>query len=107
MIKRSFELSYELACRWWKREDLGEKPDSIYRVAEVLEEAGIEVFEVFHQGWLSCEPRPRGVREALAGEIVDFDFSFFGSFPDEIPGSVLKYLKEKGFSMCLQGSKKE
>jgi hypothetical protein len=105
MLKRSLELSYDLACRWWKRPDLEEKPENIYRVAGVLEEAGIEVYEVSPKGWLSCEPRPYGVREALSGEAIEFDTSCLGQFPNEQIGCVLQYLHEKGFSLCAQGRK--
>lgn len=105
MIKRSFVLTYDLGCRWWKRPDLEEKPSDIYRIAEVLEEAGIEVYEIFHKGWLSCEPRPYGVHEALSGETVECDTSCLGQFPDEEPGYVLQYLRQKGLSPIVQGKR--
>lgn len=94
-MKRTFDLSYDLACRWWRRHDLERKPESIERVAEVLEEAGIQVYEVFPAGWLSCEPRPCGVREALSGEVVHADFSCMGEFPIEEPGNIIKFLRNK------------
>ena len=68
-VKKKFELSYELACRWWQREDLEPKPANIERVAEVLRQAEIEVYKVKPVGSLVCEPRPRGVWEALSGRL--------------------------------------
>lgn len=107
MVKRSFELSYDLACRWWKRQDLEKRPSDIYRIAEVLEEAGIEVFEVHQVGWLSCAPRPCGIREALSGEISRIDTFCWGSYPAEEPGSVIEYMKNRVCRSLAQTGKRD
>jgi len=46
--------------------------------------------------WLTCEPRPLGVREALTGQLwAPVKGSNDGYLPEE-PGCVLKILAEKG-----------
>ncbi len=72
------------------------KPYNIVRVAQVLAEAGIEVFEVnLESNRLSCAPRPLAVREALTGEYTA-DYISGEGYPPEIPGEVLKLLAQKG-----------
>jgi len=54
-------MSYDLACHWWRRSDLEAVPVNIKRVAEILYQAEIKVYEINPCRWLTCEPRPLGV----------------------------------------------
>lgn len=94
-MKTEFVLGFEYACYLWRRADLESTPCNIYRVAQILAEAGIQVFEVNPEGWLRCEPRPLGVREALTGEYTDYYLCGMG-YPPETPGLVLKKIAENG-----------
>ncbi len=92
-MKDRFELGYIFACHWWRRSDLELKPADIERVGEVLRDAGIEVYSISPAGWLTCEPRPLGVREALSGELVIPEIT--KDYPPEEPGKVLALLAKK------------
>jgi len=71
-------------------------PHNIVRVAQVLEQAGVEVFEInLESGYLSCAPRPLAVREALTGEYTP-DYISGDDYPPETPGQVLELLVKKG-----------
>lgn len=99
-MRTEFNMSYDLACHWWKRSDLEAVPVNIERVAEILYQAEIKVYEITGK-WLSCEPRPLGVRETLTGQLwVPVQRSNDG-FPPEEPGRVLKILAEKGVPVTL------
>jgi hypothetical protein len=96
VMKKEFVLGFQYACHLWRRTDLEARPFDIARVAQVLADAGIEVFEVnFESNYLSCAPRPLAVREALTGEYTA-DYISGEEYPPEIPGAVLKLLAEKG-----------
>ncbi|MBM4103536.1 MAG: hypothetical protein FJ263_05705 [Planctomycetes bacterium] len=98
VMKREFVLGFQYACHLWRRTDLEARPFNIIRVAQVLTEAGIEVFEVdIESSCLSCAPRPLAVREALTGEYTA-DYISGKEYPSEIPGVVLKLLAEKGIT---------
>lgn len=94
-MKTDFVLGFEYACYLWRRADLESAPCNIHRVAQILAEAGIQVFEVNPEGWLRCEPRPLGVREALTGEFTDH-YLCGPDYPPEIPGLVLKKIADQG-----------
>ena len=72
-MENDFILSYKTACQWWQRKDLGPKPVSMEQVADVLQQAGIEVYSkrFSDDGWLVCEPRTFEIYEALSGERAD------------------------------------
>ncbi|MFB0555999.1 MAG: hypothetical protein ACETWQ_22065, partial [Phycisphaerae bacterium] len=93
--RKEFILNLGVACDLWQRPDLGREPEHAKRVAEVLLEAGIEVYEV-HGGWLACEPRPAGVWEALTGRIASVNWVGQFNCPPENLGSVLRILANKG-----------
>jgi len=97
-MENQFLLSYGMACHWWSRLDLEPRPQGIQRVAEVLEQADIQVYFVSlnSDGWLICEPRPEGVYEALSGKLASSERPPFLNFPAEDPGQVLKILAAKG-----------
>jgi hypothetical protein len=67
---KEYILSYRTACQWWRRSDLGNKPKNMEQVAEVLRQAGIDVYsDTFAtDGWLVCEPRPFEIYEVLSGQ---------------------------------------
>lgn len=71
------------ACDWWRRPDLQSKPENMERVAEVLQEAEIEVYSVTSStdGWLVCEPRPDAIYEALSGKLSNRKRTTFPNFP--------------------------
>jgi hypothetical protein len=95
-MKKEFVLGFQYACHLWRRPDLGTAPCNIVRVAGVLEEAGIEIFEInLESGYLSCAPRPLAVREALTGEYTA-DYISGNEYPPETPGQVLELLVQKG-----------
>ena len=94
-MKKTFELTFELACYLWKRSDIGPMPKDLNDVAEVLRQAEIKVYDNRDE-ILFCEARPIGIREALTGEIripKEFDYKGYAS---EEPGRVLRILAEKG-----------
>ncbi|MEN6307896.1 MAG: hypothetical protein ABFD91_09090 [Anaerohalosphaeraceae bacterium] len=99
-MKTDFVLGYEYACYLWRRSDLESVPCNIQRVAQILSEAGIQVFEVNPEGWLRCEPRPLGVREALTGEITDH-YLCGNDYPPEIPGQVLREITQNKMPIDL------
>lgn len=100
-MRAEFKMSYDLACHWWKRSDLEAIPVDVKRVAEILYQAEIKVYEINPCRWLTCEPRPLGVREALTGQLwVPVQESNDG-YPPEEPGRVLKILAEKGVPVTL------
>ena len=94
-MKTEYVLNMMTAIDWWCRPDLGPKPENSKRVADVLREAEIKVYEV-SGGWLECEPRPAGIWEALTGKLADQDWVKKFNCPLEQPGQVLKLLAEKG-----------
>ena len=96
-MKTGYVLNLMTAIAWWCRPDLGPKPENAKRVAEVLREAGIKVYEV-SGGWLECEPRPVAIYEALTGKLADPDWVKKCNCPPEQPGRVLRILAdiEKG-----------
>ncbi len=95
-MKKEFLIGFQYACHLWRRADLEPRPYNIVRVAQILEEAGIEVFEInLESGFLSCAPRPLAVREALTGEYTA-DYISGNEYPPETPGEVLKLLVQKG-----------
>jgi hypothetical protein len=101
-MKKEFVLGFQYACHLWRRMDLEPTPYNIMRVAQVLTEAGIEVFEVnFVSNFVSCAPRPLGVREALTGEYTA-DYITGEGYPPEVPGAVLKLLAGKGIETQLE-----
>jgi len=53
-MKTGYVLDLGVAIDLWRRPDLGPKAENAIRVAEVLHEAGIKVYEV-SGGWLECE----------------------------------------------------
>jgi hypothetical protein len=101
-MKNEFVIGFQYACHLWRRTDLEPRPYNIVRVAQVLEEAGIEVFEInLESGYVSCAPRPMGVREALTGEFTA-DYISGNEYPSETPGQVLELLVQKGVSVKLK-----
>jgi hypothetical protein len=95
-MKKEFVIGFQYACHLWRRADLESRPHNIVRVAQILEEAGIEVFEInLESGFLTCAPRPLAVREALTGEYTA-DYISPSEYPPETPGEVLKLLVQKG-----------
>ena len=95
-----FTISYDLACHWWKRSDLEAIPVDIKRVAEILYQAEIKVYEISGKG-LSCEPRPLGVREALTGQPWIPAQGVLDNYPTEELGGVLRILANKGVPVTL------
>jgi hypothetical protein len=100
-MKEKFKLSYDLACNWWRRSDLEAIPVNIERIAEILRHAEIEVYEVSLADWLTCEPRPLGVREALTGQLWVPVQGTHKDYPPEEPGRILKILADKGVPVTL------
>ena len=94
-MNKDYLLGLGHACAMWHRPDLGPVPENPRRVAEVLREAGIEVYEIRGR-WLECEPRPAGIWEALTGKLADPDWIKKFNCPPEQPGKVLKLLADKG-----------
>jgi hypothetical protein len=104
IMKKEFVLGFQYACHLWRRADLEPHPYNIMRVKQILEEAGIEVFEVnLESAYLSCEPRPLAVREALTGEYTA-NYISGNEYPPEIPGQVLELLVQKGISVKLKSN---
>ena len=103
-MKEEFLLTYEMACYWWRRPDLESKPASFERVAQVLREAGIEVYGIDSVGLLICEPRPVGIREALTSQFRMPKPGAYRGYPEEQPGQVLRILKNKGVPIAVLGS---
>jgi hypothetical protein len=98
-MKKEFVLGFQYACHLWRRADLEPRPYNIVRVAQILEEAEIEVFEInLESGYLSCAPRPLAVREVLTGEYTA-DYITGNEYPPETPGDVLKLLAQKNISI--------
>lgn len=93
-VQKPFLLNLMLAQDLWWRPDLGDAPRNAEHVARVLREAGIEVYEV-SGGWLECEPRPAGIREALTGRPAPADWAAQFDCPPERQGSVLRLLAAK------------
>lgn len=101
-MKNEFVIGFQYACHLWRRTDLEPRPHNIVRVAQVLQEAGIEVFEINHESdYVSCAPRPLGVREALTGEYTP-DYISGNDYPPETPGQVLELLVQKGILVNLK-----
>ncbi len=99
-MRTEFQISYDLACHWWKRSDLEAIPVDIKPVAEILYQAEIKVYEITDKG-LSCEPRPLGVREALTGQPWIPAQGVLDNYPPEEPGHVLRILADKGVPMIF------
>lgn len=100
--ERGFILNLGVACHLWWRPGLGPEPENAKRVAEVLQQAGIEVYRV-RGGWLACEPRPAGIWEALTGRLASPDWAKQFNCPPERPGQVLKLLADKGIPVQALG----
>jgi hypothetical protein len=100
-MRTEFKLSYDLACHWWKRSDLEAVPVDAKRVAEILYQAEIKVYEISPGKWLSCEPRPLGVREALTGQLWIPKQGTLDNYPPEEAGHVLRILADKGVAVTL------
>ncbi len=101
-MKKDFVIGYTLACHWWRRSDLEPMPVDIERVAEVLRQAGIEVYEVSYAGWLACEPRPLDIREALTGELLTpRPANYYDEYPEQEPGRILRILADKGVPVAI------
>ena len=100
-IRTEFKLSYELAGHWWKRIDMEAIGDNVKRVAEMLYQAEIKVYEISLVKWLSWEPRPLGVREALSGQLWIPTQRTVDNYPPEESGRVLRILGDKGVSVDL------
>ena len=101
-MDKVIKLTYEVACKLWRRMDLETQPLNIERVAQVLREAEIKVYEIYPSGWLVCEPRPLGIREALTGEFRIPKKHVF-NYTSEEPGKILKLLADKGFPVKAIG----
>lgn len=63
-MKKRYLFGLGFAHSIWCRPDLEPKPANMERVAEVLQQAGIEVYEVRHN-WLACEPCPAGIWDSI------------------------------------------
>jgi len=104
-----FILDLVVACNLWSRPGLGPDPETSERVAEVLREAGVEVYEVSN-GWLECEPWPVGMREALTGRPAPPEWVKHRDCPSEQPGQILNIVSEKGIpvpaSRCSAAGKR-
>jgi histidinol-phosphate phosphatase family protein len=98
-MRKPFLLNLMVAHDLWWRTDLGLAPRDAEHVAKVLREAGIEVYKV-SGGWLECEPRPAGVREALTGRLAPPDWAAQFDCPPERQGSVLRLLAAKAIPVC-------
>lgn len=101
-METEFVLDLGVACALWWRPDLGHTPQSMGYVAQVLREAGIEVYEV-SGGWLECEPRPVGIYEALSGRLPPSDWAAQFNCPPEQTGQVLKLLADNGIPLQAHG----
>lgn len=101
-METKFVLDLGVACDLWWRPDLGHTPKSMEHVAQVLREAGIEVYEV-SGGWLECEPRPVGICEALSGRLPLSDWAARFNCPPEQTGQVLKLLADNGIPLQAHG----
>lgn len=96
-MKNTYELGFIYACYLWKRPDLEPMPADIHRVAEVLRQSGIEVYNVLEiDRIIVCQPRPVAVREALTGQPSKNSALFNEEYPPEHPGQTIRYLKAKG-----------
>lgn len=101
-MKTGFILNLMDAQYLWCRPDLGPEPENTKRVAKVLLDAGISVYEV-SGGWLECEPRPVGIWEALTGRSAPADWAKqFNCLPEQ-PGQVLKILADRGIPIQVSG----
>ncbi|MGD2093480.1 MAG: HAD family hydrolase [Phycisphaerales bacterium] len=89
-----FVLDLGVAGDLWQRPDLGNTPPTTGHIAQVLREAGVEVYGV-SGGWLECEPRPAGIWEALTGKLAPVEWVKQFNCPPEKPGSVLQMLANK------------
>jgi len=98
-MQKPFLLNLMVAHDLWWRPDLGDAPRNAEHVARVLREAGIEVYEV-SGGWLECEPRPAGIREALTGRPAPAAWAAQFDCPPERQGSVLRFLAAKAIPVC-------
>jgi histidinol-phosphate phosphatase family protein len=98
-MQKPFLLNLMVAHDLWWRPDLGDAPRNAEHVARVLREAGIEVYEV-SGGWLECEPRPAGIREALTGRPAPADWAAQFDCPPERQGRVLRLLAAKAIPVC-------
>jgi len=98
-IGNEFILDLMVAHDLWWRPDLGDAPRDAKHVAEVLREAGIQVYEV-SCGWLECEPRPAAICEALSGRLASSDWVEQFNCPTEQQGRVLRLLAQKGIPAC-------
>lgn len=98
-MKAEFVLDLMVAHDLWRRPDLEDAPRDAKHVAEVLREAGIQVYEI-SGGWLECEPRPVGICEALSGRLASSDWVAQFNCPPEQHGRVLRLLAEKGIPVC-------
>jgi len=94
-MKKRYVFGLGFAHSIWCRPDLEPRPANMERVAEVLQQAGIEVYEVRHN-WLACEPYPAGIWEALTGKLAPTEWAKQFNCPPEQPGRVLKFLADKG-----------
>lgn len=101
-METEFVLDLGVACELWWRPDLGHTPKSMEHVAQVLREAGIEVYEI-SGGWLECEPRPVGICEALSGRLPPSDWTAQFNCPPEQTGQVLKLLADNGIPLQAHG----
>jgi len=94
-VETEFILNLGVACDLWQRPDLGHEPEHAKQVAEVLQKVGIRVHKV-SGGWLECEPRPVGIREALTGRLAEPNWAKQFNCPPERSGQLLKLLSDKG-----------
>jgi len=94
-MKKRYIFSLRFAHSIWCRPDLEPKPANIERVAEVLQQAGIEVYEI-QRNWLACKLCPAGIWEALTGKPAPTEWVKEFNCPPEQPGRVLKFLADKG-----------
>ena len=72
-MENDYILSYKTACSWWRKPELGPKPENMEQVAETLCQAGIIVHSTSfsEDGWLVCEPHPDRIHEALGGKLPE------------------------------------
>jgi histidinol-phosphate phosphatase family protein len=98
-IDTQFVLNLAVAHELWRRPDLGCAPRDAKHVAEVLRDAGIEVYLVAG-GWLECEPCPVGIYEALSGRLPPPDWARRFNCPSESEGRVLGLLAKRGIPVC-------
>lgn len=98
-MQKPFLLNLMVAHDLWWRPDLGLAPRDTEHVANVLREAGIDVYKV-SGGWLECAPRPVGILEALTGRLAPPDWAAQFDCPPEQRGSVLRLLAAKAIPIC-------